>query len=59
MESDNTSHLVSLDKKDIEVLCESMWHSLQRADVPPEDTDRIYQLRDRLISLPEFEEGED
>lgn len=33
---------------DVEVLCESLWHSLQRADIPDEDRSRLSDIRAQL-----------
>lgn len=33
---------------DLRVLMESMWHSIQRADLPDEDRGRLYELRERF-----------
>lgn len=33
---------------DLRVLMESLWHSLQRADISNEDRDRLRDLRERL-----------
>lgn len=51
MTSDKVLFLVPLEKEDVEVLRESLWHSLQRADIPDKDRDRMYQLREDLIKL--------
>lgn len=40
--------VVPLEQKDIVVLRESIWHSVQRPDIPDKDRDRLYQLRDHL-----------
>lgn len=37
-----------LSDEDLRVLMESLWHSFQRADIPPEDHDRIKDLRERF-----------
>jgi Zn-finger nucleic acid-binding protein len=37
-----------LDRRELDVLCESLWHSLARADVPDEDIDVMRELRERL-----------
>lgn len=33
---------------DLRVLMESLWHSVQRADVSPDDKERISNLRERF-----------
>lgn len=37
-----------LSDEDLRVLMESLWHSFGRADVPPEDKERISDLRERF-----------
>jgi hypothetical protein len=37
-----------LTQRELDVLCESLWHSLSRADVPDEDIDAMRELRERL-----------
>jgi hypothetical protein len=36
------------DQRELDVLCESLWHSLSRADVPDADIDTMRVLRERL-----------
>ena len=47
-ESGPSTHTFVFGRKDLDVLCESLWHSLSRADVPDEDIDRMRVLRERL-----------
>lgn len=49
--ADVTFYPIFLEEADIQVLCESLWHSVQRADIPDEDRERMHQLRERLNSL--------
>lgn len=37
-----------LSDKDVDVLLESLWHSIQRGDIPDEDRDRLYKLREQI-----------
>lgn len=37
-----------LSDDDARVLMESLWHSVQRGDVPDEDRERMHKLRDEL-----------
>lgn len=45
------SQLVKLDRKELNVICEAMWHALHRADLPYEDHDCLRKLRERLNCL--------
>ena len=42
---------VELDDADLDVLCESLWHALSRADVPDDDLDRMRILREKFNEL--------
>lgn len=41
--------MLLLSDKDVDVLLESLWHSMQRADVPGEDHERMVNLREQLV----------
>lgn len=45
-----------LSDDDLRVLMESLWHSLQRADLPDEDYDRLRELRERFSEKFHVEE---
>jgi hypothetical protein len=38
------------DPTDVDLLCESLWHSLQRADIPDDDRERMRAIREQLNS---------
>lgn len=39
---------IPLEKEDLRVLLESLWHSVQRGDVTAPDRDRMLRLREQL-----------
>jgi hypothetical protein len=47
-EVDAEHRTFTFEPEDLDVLCESLWHSEQRADVPAEDHERLRALRERL-----------
>lgn len=47
--------MLPIDDDDLKVLSESIWHAVQRGDVPDEDRERLHSLRDwfgKLLNGP-------
>lgn len=38
------------DPYDVDIMCESLWHSVQRGDIPIYERDRLIVIRDQLNS---------
>lgn len=45
---DSIESIVPLTQADLRVLRESIWHSVQRGDVPDADRARLHRLHDHL-----------
>lgn len=49
---------VLLSDDDVRVLMESLWHSVQRGDIPDDDRERMHKLRQQLGEKFSREAGE-